>query len=184
MKPDQYYTRGFTLVEMVIVIIVISIMAAVLAPIAMTSLSAYNATQADVVVLDKLRYATERLAREVREVNYDATTGFAFVSMGANSMQFSRDYYDSSGTTSTATVTIGNTGSAVTLNYSTGGGTQVLTDELGSITNLVFTYLDANGTALVSPTATTVYSVRIDLTLRHNNNDYLQRTQVQLKNRL
>lgn len=184
MRPDMPRTRGFSLVELVIVIIVIGIMAAVLSPLMLSSLRAYDTTLGNVVVLDKLRYATERLAREIREVNYNSNTGFAFTSMGANTTTFTRTFYNSSGTATVATVTVGNTGSAVTLAYSTPAvAAQILTDELGNSSNLVFSYLDQNGTVLGSPTPTTVYAVRIALTLIHNGQPYTQRTQVELKNR-
>lgn len=178
-------TRGFTLIELVIVSIVIGIMAAVLSPLMLSNLRAYDDTLGDLVTLDKVRYATERLAREVREVNYDSTTGFAFSSMGANSMAFTRTFYDAtSGTESTATVTVGNTGSAITLAYSTlaGTGAQVLTDELNGSTGLSFSYFTSDGvTTTTDPLA--VRTVRITLTLSHNGNPYQQTTQVELKNR-
>lgn len=185
MSPVVRRVRGFTLIELVLVMIVIGIMAAALVPMGVTSLRAYDATLSNLVVLDKLRYATERLAREIREVNYSLTTGFAFSSMGVNSMAFTRTFYDSSGTASTATVTVGNTGSAVTLAYSTPVvAAQVLTDELGRSSNLAFSYIDQNGGPLaLSPLPlTTVRAVQITLTLRHNGQDYTQRTQVELKN--
>lgn len=205
-------TKGYTLIEMIMVLIVVGIMAAALAPLALSSLRAYEETLADVVVLDKLRYATERLAREIREVKrassstIPATTCPSLPTPGAtdqyclgtlvqngNSLSFDRTFYEFSGTPD-ATVTVGTTTTVsascvigrapcVTLTYSSGGDAQVLTDELGNTGNLVFTYLDASGVALTStPTATTVSAVQIKLTLRHNNQDYTQKTVVHLKN--
>lgn len=187
--------RGFTLIEMVIVIVVIGIMAAVLSPLALSSLRAYDAVLGDVVVLDKLRYATERLAREVREVNYvDSVTGFAFASggMGPSTMQFTRSYYDANGNVLAApVVTAAQTGSTVTLAYSTSviSPTPILTDEVDA-NGLTFVYLDKNGcdisvagcagaTGLLNPKD--VRTVQITLTLRHNGNPYAQSTQVELK---
>ncbi len=182
--------RGFSLIELVIVTIVLSIMAVALSPLIYTSLRAYDTTLGNIVVLDKLRYATERLAREIREVNYDLTvpngTGFAITSsMGtgtANSIRFTRTFYDSSGNSSTATVSVCNTGTTVTLAYSADcNNTQVLTDALGSTGNLVFSFLGQDGRVLTSPTRTTVRAVQITLTLLHNGNPYQQITQVELK---
>lgn len=172
--------RGVTLIELVIVTMIIGILSAVLAPVMVSSLRAYQATLGDVVVLDKLRYATERLAREIREVSYDYSgNSFQFASMGANSMQFTRVFYDAAGAASApTTVTVGNTGSAVTLAYSTPVvAAQVLTDELQTLT---FTYLDKDG-GTSGITVSNVQSVRITLTLVHNGNQYTQETQVELK---
>jgi len=185
--------RGFTLIELIAVAVIVAIMAAVLTPLALSSLRAYTSTLDDLIVLDKLRYATERLAREMREVNYDSGSGFAFTTTfvagtaNYNSIGFTRTFYNynSSGTAvpSSDTVTVGNTGTAVTLTYASGGGTQDLTDELGVAGNLVFSFFDNNGNVLSSPTNTTVYAVQIALTLRHNNQNYAQQTRVELRNR-
>ena len=182
MKPDMQRARGFTLIELVIVMVLIGIMAALLSPLALSSLRAYDENRDDLVVLDKLRYATERLARETREVNYDSTTGFAFSSMGANSMGFTRAFYDISGTSSVAAVTVGNTVSAVTLQYSTPVvAAQVLTDELNGTAGLSFLYFMDDGVTQTIDQKL-VRSVQISLTLLHNGNTYPQRTRVELKN--
>ena len=123
-------------------------------------------------------------------MNYNSGSSsytFTGVGIGANSMAFTRSYYDSSGTTTTRDVTVGNTGAAVTLAYSdmTGTGAQVLTDQLGS---LAFAYYDKDGcNASTTPpcpiTPLNVRYVEITLTLTHNGNTYTQRTRVELKNR-
>ena len=186
--------RGFTLIELIAVAVIVAIMAAVLTPLALSSLRAYTSTLDDLIVLDKLRYATERLAREMREVNYDSSAGFAFTTTfvagtaNYNSIGFTRTFYNynSSGTAvpSSDTVTVGNTGDGtVTLTYASGGGTQVLTNELGVAGNLVFSFFDNNGNLLTTPANTTVYAVQIALTLSHNSHNYTQQTRVELRNR-
>lgn len=183
MKANMTRERGFTLFELVITAMIVGILAAAVAPMMATGINAYEDTLGNVVALDKLRYATERLAREIREVSYTSPTGFGFTGMTANSMAFSRTSADSSGTVTTFNVAICKSGSTVVLAYAascTGG--PVLTDEVGT---LVFSYLDQNGNALaLSPLPlTTVRSVQITLTLaRANGQTYTQRTLVELKN--
>ena len=183
---------GFTLFELVIVAIVSAILAAVVTPLALSSLRAYDNTLSNLIVLDKLRYATERLAREIREVNYNSgSSSYAFSSMGNNSMAFTRSYYDSSGAAITRTVTVGNSGAAVTLTYSdmAGTGAQVLTDQISSTNSLTFAYYDKDGcNANTTPTLCAITTgnvryVQITLTLTQNGNPYTQRTRVALKNR-
>jgi len=182
MKKNFYNIRGVTLIELVIVIIVIGILSAVMAPVAYTSLRAYDNSLGDVVVLDKLRYATERMAREIRAVDYDPVNGFAFANMGANSMTFTRTLYDASGSASQTLVTVGNTGSAVTLAYASPAiGAQVLTDELNGTSGLSFKYLTSDGTTVTSDKRL-VRMVQISLNLNHNGSIYPQLTQLQLKN--
>lgn len=189
MKSNLRRGRGFTLIEMIIVIVVIGIMAAVLSPLALSSLRAYDTTLNDLLVLDKLRYATERLAREVREVD----AGFVFTpttGMGANSMEFTRHYYDSSGAAGSATVVrVCNNGAEVRLGYSATSTScsytePILTDELNGSGNagLQFRYFKSDG---VTPAtgSTDVGIIEISLTLSHNGNTYPQVTRVELKNK-
>ena len=217
MRPGRHPSRGFTLIELVIVTVITGILAAMLAPLALASLRAYDDILGDVVVLDKLRYATERLAREIREVYYASNTTttprdcgestpttnrYCISAMEANSLTFRTCTAFTLKTTTPTdrhcsdwrTVTIGttgSTGSAVTLAYSdaAGNAAQVLTDELGAASNLAFAYYQQNGNTAVPDgnvncmsVVTCVSYVEISLTLRHNNNDYTQRTRVGLRN--
>ncbi len=211
MKPQIRQAQGFTLLELVLVTILVSIMATALAPIVLASLHAYNSTLGDMLVLDKLRYSTERIAREIRGVQYASSTlspattcndspsttdHYCITAMSSNNFVFRRSYTDAAGTTTWRTVTIGaatcSTGACVTLAYSdmSATGVQVLTDELGATSNLALAYYQQDGTTAATlagntnctVTNTCVRYIEINLTLRHNNNNYTQRTRVELRN--
>ena len=200
--------RGTTLIELIIVTVVIGIMAAIMAPLMLSTLRANDDILGDVVVLDKLRYATERLAREIREVQYASSTTvpptncgettnpttdhYCITTMNANSLTFRRYYTDSAGTLTGNDVAVSSTSSTVTLAYSdmVTTGAQVLTDELGATSNLAFAYYQQDGTTAATlagnanciAVVTCVSYVEISIKLRHNNNDYIQRTRIALRN--
>ena len=199
LKPP----KGFSLIELVVVMVIIAIMGAAMLPVVKNTLLAYDTVQGNVAVLDKLRYATERLAREIREVNdldtSDAGTNFA-INMSTTAPVFTRNYMSctnatcSTSSTSTATITVGATcptgytaGCVTLADSSNAAGAQVLVDQVQSLT---FAYYDANGCLTGNTTApctgtvdaTNVRSVEISLTLRVNGSDYTQKTRAQLKN--
>jgi prepilin-type N-terminal cleavage/methylation domain-containing protein len=203
MQTNMETVRGFTLIELVISTVVIGIMAMALSPLMLSSLNAYDNTLGNLVLLDKLRYATERLAREIRGVQYasntsTSTTGcgdsptttnhYCITAMDPTNLQFRRSYTDTAGNVTWRTVTINATGSTVTLAYSdvNSGEAQVLTDELSSLS---FAYLQQDGATVATlagntnclVTDTCVSSVVITLTLSHNGNPYTQRTSIGIR---
>lgn len=163
--------RGFTLIEMVAVAVIVGILAVAVAPMALTSLDAYNATLNSVTTLDKLRYATERLARELRATDYNGTN--FVINMSTSAPVFTK--------TDGVQVTVGTAGSAVTLAYSTLSPSPVptLTDQLSS---LAFAYYDRNGA--VTASNIDVRYVEIALALSLGTQTYNQRTRVALRDRI
>ena len=193
------HARGFSLLELVVVIVVVGIMAAALTPVVLSSLTAYGKTQGDLIVLDKLRYATERLAREIREVKYDGSTNnYLFTNRSTSAPAFTRDYVTcndsscSTTTTSTLTVTVATIDSSsssttgcknancITLTYSTPtiSPAPILIDQVSS---LAFAYYQANGTTLATSNSN-VTAVEISLSLTQDGQPYNQRTRVELRN--
>lgn len=67
------------------VIIIVGILAAFIAPILATAVDSYDTTSRHLGVLTKVRYATERVAREIRAVRRDPadTTRYDFASIAS-----------------------------------------------------------------------------------------------------
>jgi prepilin-type N-terminal cleavage/methylation domain-containing protein len=115
--PSPRGQRGFTLVELIIVLVLLAILgtwgSSLIADAFRTSRMVVN-TQASAV---QVRYAVERLAREIREVQYiDETSGYAItsaLSSPATNMVFTRTVNGAD-----VTVTIDHSGNSLTLGYS------------------------------------------------------------------
>lgn len=164
---------GFTLVEMVVVIILIGIMAGVTAPIFSHGLTLTHTTTSHLHTMEKLRYAAERIAREVRQINHNGAT-YDISTIGQTSnLSFVRN--DAAATT----VTISQAGSLVSLAYSTPTLSATLADE---VLTLNFRYLDQTGSA-AGVTTTNITFIEFSLTLRNpvSNGDFTQRTRVALR---
>lgn len=162
---------GFTLLEIIMVMLVLSVIAGLTAPIFSQGMAASRVTTENLQTIAKLRYASERLAREIRQVNYNGTA-YDITSMTATSLVFTKN--DSSSTT----VSISFAGSAVTLAYSSPALSATLTDEVAS---LAFAYYDASGALTAS--AANVAFVEYTLTLQNpaSGGNFSQRTRVALR---
>jgi len=130
--------QGFTLIEMTMVIVIMGVLGVVaLYPMMTNTISAYQLTSKQVATNSQLRYAVERMAREIREVQ-EAAGSYTFITAVAastNSIQFTKD--------DLITVTI--SGAAlpnVTMQYSSPALTRTLTDQA---TALTFNYFQTDG---------------------------------------
>jgi len=170
----QSLKRGFTLIEMVMVIVIIGILAAFSTPFLLGTFEAFETNQTNLVTLTKMRYATERMAREIREVRFAG--GVYAIVMGATSLQFTKN--DTAGTV----VTITSAPPLVTLQYSAPAMNATLTDQVVA-NGLQFLYFDINNNSVGVTTANVAY-VDIDLTLTDPNSGAMQqRPRVALRNR-
>lgn len=170
---------GFTLIEMVASMVIVGILVAVSVPMLSNGFRAYEASRASLATMSKLRYATERIVREIREVrrnpgspaNYDISSPIAT----GSSITFNK----TDGVTVT-TVTIAQAGSTVTLDYNPPNVAPdpVLADQLGS---LQFSYFQANGTTAANTTANVAF-VQIAISLTQGTATYSQRVRVGLRN--
>src|SRR4030066_591500 len=177
MRPTNHSVpRGFTLIELVMVTVVLGILATVTVPLLFNSFRAYETNQTNLVTLSKLRYATERMAREIREVRY-AGGNYAIV-MGATTLQFTKS--DAAGTVVTIN---GAAPPLATLQYSTPlpAMTATLTDQVAA-GRLQFEDFDINNN--VGVTTANVAYVDVSLTLTDpNSGAAAPRTRIALRNR-
>src|SRR3989337_2976575 len=173
--PTHSLPRGFTLIELVMVTVVLGILATVTVPLLVNSFRAYETNQTNLVTLSKLRYATERMAREIREVRY-AGGNYAIV-MGATTLQFTKS--DAAGTV----VTINGAAPPLApLQYSAPAMTATLTDQVAA-GGLQFEYFDINNNDVGVTTANVAY-VDVSLTLTDpNSGAAAQRTRIAFRNR-
>jgi len=176
-RPDRPVGRatGFTLVEMVVTMVVIGVLFAVASPIFSTALQSYAEGSERLQTLTKARYATERIARELREVQHTGA-GYSIAFFGANRIVFTN--------TTPRIVTVAAAPPAVTLQYNNPvvNPAPTLTDELAAATDLSFTYLDSNDVVLVAPTPANVAAIQIRLTLTKDGVAHTQQTRVTLRN--
>ncbi len=165
--------RGFTMVEAVVAILLMGILAMAAIPMISGGVEAYQTTTSQLVTLSKLRYATERIARELREVrrvpatptNYDITT------VPGASVTFTKS------DVAATQVTISTALPLVTLAYSTPAASATLSDQVSA---LAFRFLDINNT--VTASAAQVAFVEITLALTVDGVAMQQRTRVSLRN--
>lgn len=150
------------------VIVLIGILTAVGAPMIAHGMRLSMQTSADLTTVSQLRYATERIAREVREVRF---AGGAYSVTATNATNFA--FTKNNGTA----VTIAFVAPNITVNYA-GTGVANLSNQA---TALQFTYTN------VSPPVVTTSPSFVDVQLSLQNPTtgaaYTQRTRVDLRNR-
>ena len=167
---------GFTLIEMVFAMVITGVLAAAAAPAAINAFKEYESARAERETLDKLRYALERMAREIRETKYVSGTGYS-INMSSTAPAFTKNG-PTYGTTD-PTVTISQSGSLVQMAYSSStlATAPTLTDQLNSLS---FAYYTSAGVSTAS--ASDVKYVEIDLSLANGTRIYAERTRVGLRN--
>lgn len=160
--------RGYTLLELVLVLIIVGIVAVFIAPILTDAVNAYDTTTRNIEVLTKMRYAMERMAREIRQIrrdpanssNYDIVTG----AMTSTKFEFCRSDGTKvtldNATLATAVQVAYTSGYASTTCAASAVSIATLTD---MVTSFSLTYLKSDGTAATG--AADVEYVDIALTL-------------------
>lgn len=179
--PHRAGARGFTLIEAVASIVLIGVLAMAVIPVITSGVKTYATTTTSINTLSKLRVATERMAREIREVrrntgipaNYDISTN---ISTGTStSLAFTKR--------DTNQVSLNGSGPPlVTLGYTLPSAvSSTLTDQVSSLT---FRYYQADGSTLATgaTAVSTVAFVGITLILIEDGALLTQSTRVALRN--
>jgi prepilin-type N-terminal cleavage/methylation domain-containing protein len=172
--------RGFTLIEMVVTIVLIGVLAMAVIPVISSGVKTYITTTTSINTLSKLRYATERMAREIREVRRDPVTPADYdistnISTGSStSLAFTKSDANQ--------VSINGSGPPlVTLGYTLPSAvSSTLTDQVSSLT---FAYYQADGSTPATSVSTVAF-VEITLILIEDGALLTQRTRVALRNQL
>ena len=165
--------HGFTLIEMIISLVILALLGAAAGYGLTGGALAFTGNAAALHTLGKLRYAGERMAREVREIRRDTVTpaNYDITTMAATTLAFTKR--DGTGVTLTGVPPL------LTLAYSTPGGTHTLTDEVSSV---AFAYYRADGSTAATGAADVAF-IEISLVLDRDGKSYPQRTRVALRNR-
>ena len=162
---------AFTLVEMVAAVTVLALLAAIAGPFITNGVRAYNDSASAVHTLSKIRVASERLAREIREIRRNGSGSFDIsLPLSSSTLQFHK--------ADSEQVTISTAAPLVTLAYSSIAGTPVLSDEVSSLN---FSYFQADGSLPANDNADVAF-IEFELVLTHAGNNYAQRTRVALRN--
>jgi prepilin-type N-terminal cleavage/methylation domain-containing protein len=163
--------RGFSLVELITVIVVIGTLAVFVGPVLLNAVRAYGSTQATVATYAKMRYAMERMAREIAAVrrNPANTAAFDVSSMVATNLSFTKE----DGTQ----VTIAAGGGNLNLTY-VGTGTFVLADRVSALNFAYYRHDGATATAAASE----LEFVEIAMTIGDGTTSFANRVRVGLRN--
>jgi prepilin-type N-terminal cleavage/methylation domain-containing protein len=164
--------EGFTLAELIMVIVILGILGAFIGPVVYNALRSYEGIQASTNTNAQVRYAMERIAREMRDIRRQVTDSAALdiPSMTASSMAFVK--------TDGTQVVLNGAGSIVNLAYT--GITGMLLDGVqpGSFS---LGYLEQGGST-VAGSAASISFVQVSMTLTGGGITMPARLRIDLRN--
>jgi prepilin-type N-terminal cleavage/methylation domain-containing protein len=164
--------EGFTLWELVMVIVILGILGAFVGPVAYNAVRSYDAVQKSTNTNAKIRYAMERIAREMRDIRRQVTDSAALdiPSMTASSMAF----FKTDGTR----VVLNGAGNAVNLAYPAIAGVLIDQVQAGSFSLAYF----EQGGSTIAGTASSIAFVQVSMTLTEGSIAIPARLRVDLRN--
>jgi type II secretory pathway pseudopilin PulG len=164
---------GFTMIGMIISLVILSVLGTTAGSALSGGVRAFSENADVLQTLGKLRYASERMAREVREIRRDPAMPdqFEITAMSASALSFTRG----GGTVVTLTASP----PLLTLSYTVPAGTWTLTDEVSSMN---FQYFQKDGTSSATGNDDVAF-IEFNLELTRAGRRYPQRTRVALRNR-
>lgn len=172
--------EGFTLWELVMVIVILGILGAFVGPVAYNAIRSYDAVQKSTNTNAKIRYAMERIAREMRDVRRQVTDAAALdiPTMSATSIAFFRT--DGTRVELRGVSGVVNLGYSIVANPAFSTLTGMLIDQVqpGSFS---LGYLEQGGTT-VAGTASSISFVQVSMTLTDGAVTVPARLRVDLRN--
>lgn len=165
--------RGFSMIEMIISLVILSVLGTTAGYALTGGVRAFSENADTLQTLDKLRYASERMAREAREIRPDAAnpSNLDITTMTATTLSFTRG--------NGAVVTLTANPPLLNLAYAEPAGTWTLTDE---VSRMQFTYFQSDGSTAATGIADVAF-IEFDLALSRAGKIYPQRTRVAIRNR-
>jgi prepilin-type N-terminal cleavage/methylation domain-containing protein len=163
--------RGWSLVELVVVILVLGMLAAFIGPVLVSALTAYDMTSGTVSAYAKMRYAMERMEREMRDIRRSPadTTKYDINAGTLSATNF--DFVKWDGTA----VKIDLNGTNVRITYGATAGT--LADKASLLEIKYYRHDGTTETAAVN----NIEFVQIRMTLTDKANSYTSRVRVGLR---
>ena len=164
--------EGFTIAELVMVIVILGILGAFVGPVVFNAIRSYDAVQKSTNTNAKVRYAMERIAREIRDIRRQVTDSAALdiPSMTASSLVF----FKTDGTQ----VVLNGAGNAVNLAYSTLTGMLIDQVQAGSFS---LAYYEQGGSTIAA-TASSLSFIQVSMTLTEGAVVIPARMRVDLRN--
>ena len=164
--------EGFSLAELLMVIVILGILGAFVGPVVYNAIRSYEGVQRSTDTNAKVRYAMERIAREMRDIRRQVTDAAALdvPAMTATTMEFIK--------TDGTRVVLSAAGTAVSLAYPTVSGLLVDQVQAGSFS---LGYLEQGGTTAAGSAASLAF-VQVGMTLTEGTVTVPARLRVDLRN--